>query len=704
MAARSRSSRRARSRAAASAVSEHHLELLRAHGVAPEVARERGYRSVASARALAALDFSPEQRLAPALVAPVRGPTGRVVHRRIRPDTPRVRFGVPIAEESPRGRARVLDVPPRVRPRLRDRSVALHVRADGSPLAVDAAVSRGLCCIGIDGASGWRNRRGAPLAEWSAIALDGREVHIALDDPRAARPHARPAIAALAVFLRSRGAQVHVDASFATKGQGGGALPSRLADALIAIGTRAELFHDERNEPYAVVQNGVARRAVRVRGRDFRMWLRHELYRGTKNGAADAQLSGAIEVLAAKAVFDGTKRSVPLRFSGAPPEAWVDLADDAGRAVRVTPRGFGVVAAPKVLFRRFSHQLALPVPARRGSLDDLRPFLNVARDEDVLLVHAWLVAAMLSHVPCPALCFFGPQGSAKTTQARLLRSLLDPSSVPSLELGQSASELAQNLDHHAVPLFDNLSRLNQRQADFLCRAVTGGGFSKRELFSNDDDVLFSFRRPMLLTGVNVPALQPDLLDRLLLVELRAIPPERRRPEQELQDEFEKARPKIFAGMLAALSGAMRAEQKVKLARPPRMADFARWGAAVAIATGHTQREFEQALAENSRRQVEVVVEGNDLVGAIGDAVKKGGGRWRGGAEALLTKLVAGRTHEERRGWPRTASALSHELRKLEVSLQQLGIVLTWERAHGGRRVLVLESPPPPPPARSRRSA
>ena len=64
-------------------------------------------------------------------------------------------------------------------------------------------------------------------------------------------------------------------------------------------------------------------------------------------------------------------------------------------------------------------------------------------------------------------------------------------------------------------------------ADMLCRGVTGGAFSKRELYSDDSDVILTFKRPMIITGINIPTHSPDLLDRLLLIELERIQSDRR---------------------------------------------------------------------------------------------------------------------------------------------------------------------------------
>src|SRR5262249_39940134 len=135
---------------------------------------------------------------------------------------------------------------------------------------------------------------------------------------------------------------------------------------------------------------------------------------------------------------------------------YIDLADEKGRAVRVTAEGWKVLDVPPILFRRYSHQAALPEPIAGGNLNDLDRFLNIKSDRDRVLVKAWLVTGVLENIPRPGLSLYGAQGSAKTTTARLLRSLLDPSQVENLSFPRDPKEMAQILDHHAVPFFDNL--------------------------------------------------------------------------------------------------------------------------------------------------------------------------------------------------------------------------------------------------------
>jgi hypothetical protein len=188
-----------------------HLELIQASAIAPEVAAERGYRSVTNPADLRALGFAEYQCRTPGLLVPVWNVAGQNSRYQFRPDAPRSNeAGKPIKYETPAGSRLALDVPRSVEPLLRDPTFPLWI-TEGARKA-DAAVSQGLCCIGVPGVWGWRgtNKHGGrtALADWDSIALNGREVCIAYDSDVMTKPSVRAALDRLATFLRSRGAGV----------------------------------------------------------------------------------------------------------------------------------------------------------------------------------------------------------------------------------------------------------------------------------------------------------------------------------------------------------------------------------------------------------------------------------------------------------------------------------------------------------------
>ena len=104
---------------------------------------------------------------------------------------------------------------------------------------------------------------------------------------------------------------------------------------------------------------------------------------------------------------------------------FVDLADDAWRAVEVTKTGWRVIDRPPVRFRRTAGMLPLPVPQEGGDVNALKDFLNID-DDGFLLAVAWQLAALGGIGPYPILCLYGEHGAAKTSGGRYCRRCIDP--------------------------------------------------------------------------------------------------------------------------------------------------------------------------------------------------------------------------------------------------------------------------------------
>ena len=152
-----------------------------------------------------------------------------------------------------------------------------------------------------------------------------------------------------------------------------------------------------------------------------------------------------------------------------------------------------------VRFRRARGMEPLPVPIHGGSLDELRPFTPVADDASWILLKSWLVAAYRPSGPYPLLVLQGPQGSAKTSVGRTLRSLIDPNVAPLRAEPKEERDLMIAGTNGWCVAIDNISYLQPWLSDALCRLATGGGFSTRQLYSDDEEKIFAAMRPTILT-------------------------------------------------------------------------------------------------------------------------------------------------------------------------------------------------------------
>ena len=209
-----------------------------------------------------------------------------------------------------------------------------------------------------------------------------------------------------------------------------------------------------------------------------------------------------------------------------------------------------------------------------GSVETLRSFLNVQSDTDFVLVVAWALAVLRNRGPYPVIVLSGEQGSAKSTFSAILRSLLDPNTAPLRALPREDRDLFIAASNGHVLAFDNVSGLPSWTSDTLCRLATGGGFAVRQLYTDQDEVLFDATRPVILNGIEDIVTRPDLADRAVFLTLEAIPEERRRSEAELWAAFDAERPCILGVLLDAAVQGLKMLPDTTLERLPRMADFA----------------------------------------------------------------------------------------------------------------------------------
>ena len=88
------------------------------------------------------------------------------------------------------------------------------------------------------------------------------------------------------------------------------------------------------------------------------------------------------------------------------------------RCIEISANGWRIAEDPPVRFRRSAGMQPLPLPVRGGSIEALAPFVNLATDNDFVLVVAWLLGALRAGGPYPLLAMAGEQGSAKTVLSK----------------------------------------------------------------------------------------------------------------------------------------------------------------------------------------------------------------------------------------------------------------------------------------------
>ncbi|WP_339908978.1 hypothetical protein [Symmachiella dynata] len=473
---------------------------------------------------------------------------------------------------------------------------------------------------------------------------------------------------------------------------------TQVQQLLKIIESQAELWHTPDDHlPFASVKMTDHTANLAVRGKAFEEWLGGAFYRATGTVANREALANAVQTASGLALFEGDQHPVFVRVAGHDGKIYLDLANKKWEVIEIDANGWRVITNPPVKFRRPGGTLPLETPVSGGTIDELRPFLNVT-DEDFMLLVAWLLMVLSPDGDYPILILNGEQGSAKSTVCRLLRSLIDPNKAP-LRRFAKTDDLLLAANNSQILAFDNLSRVKNDNSDLLCSIATGLGDAKRELYTDLNEIIIQVRRPVMINGITNVATRGDLLDRCLVVTLPSLADKQTGDEEEpaypdehysardvYEPQFKVVKPAILGALLDGAVHALANKHKVSGKRLPRMADFARWVMAGVGAFGWDQTTFRAAYANNRQASKGIAAEDSAIVPVL-RRVLEDIGNWSGTATQLLDHLDrAASLNERTRGWwPKKPQNLSEELARLAPILRAEDIHIKIGRRPGGMR-------------------
>lgn len=455
------------------------------------------------------------------------------------------------------------------------------------------------------------------------------------------------------------------------------------ATRLVKLADKAQLIHNADSEGFAVMMIDGHKETWPLRSKGFKRWLQRRFFEQYEKAPGSQAVQDALGVIEGKALYEGPERRIFIRIGERDGKIYLDLADEQWRAVEIDADGWRVVDLPPVEFRRAKGMLPLPVPERGGNLDELRPFLNLEKGDLWTLLLGSLVMKLRPRGPYNVDVFTGGQGCGKTTRARVIRKLVDPSSADTRSAPREMRDLHIAASNEWLPVFDNLSRIPEWLSDGFCCLSTGGGMRTRELYSDSDEAIFSTMRPMIMTSITEIVERPDLLDRSIIYNLPEIERKKRKPEKQLWKEFDAARPRILGALLDAVSCALRNEETVVIEEASRMADFERFATAAEPELGLKPGTFLRAYRKNQNSANDLALEACPITDPIiklaeEEAHNKTKGEWLGTARELFDQLSDGVSEEEKRkrkeqGWPKAPNGLSGMLRRLAPNLRMHGV-------------------------------
>jgi len=437
---------------------------------------------------------------------------------------------------------------------------------------------------------------------------------------------------------------------------------------------RVDLFIDKNKQAFA--KDKTTNEVWHLLGRQFRDWLVSGFY---QENLKIIRLQSLIEALSALTGISrkiNNQYDVHVRVATLNGNYYIDLGQQGNsKVVKITSNGCEIIDSPPVMFVRPDSMLALPEPDRHvgTDLELLWDICNIPDDKKILVL-TYLIECLRPETPYPLLEILGEQGSAKSTTQAILRKIIDPHACDLRAAPKSVDDLFVAAGVNHLLSYENVSHLNSQIQDGLCTIATGGGFAKRKLYTDIDEIIIHAKNPVMINGISPIVTAPDLIDRTISIELPVI--SNRKESPALWENFSRCHGKIFGALLNIFSAALAILPSIEISpiHRPRLVEYARLGMAVSEAHGHPQSHFMEAFNQSRLEAIDRTLDDNPVVTALVDWFET---RDRNAAELplheLLKEIEKHQPHNTRDVWPKTSKSFGDTLRRVAPVLRQLGL-------------------------------
>jgi len=450
----------------------------------------------------------------------------------------------------------------------------------------------------------------------------------------------------------------------------------------------AYFFKDPDSRAFAKIKKGEHREELYpLKSSSFEDWLSAINFKVFEEVATSKLKSDATEFLEGETKLSGKTHEVGLRVMGNEEYIEIDLGDKGWNSIYITKDNWRIRKHKKYFYRNKSMKF-LPVPSRdQLDKDWAGNIFNFSGNSQSMLIMGWLIGCFMPEGPKPMLVIQGEQGSGKSFLASMLRSLVDPVKADKTSLPSSERDLYVQAQNNYVLSFDNQRTLHKRHSDWLCRMVTGGGYSTRRLYTNSEEEVFSASRPIILNGITQIADQPDLIDRSIFINIPVIDKNTRKPEKELLNSMNSLNPMILGKICSALSAILRNKKK-EYDHLPRMADFAKFVSRAEEELGWEEGSFVGAINANRREAHEEMYEYDPLLSLVLELGRKNKNLAFIFSDTtaklfeVLIGMIPGKFQKS--AFPESPAALAKRLNGLKPVLREMGIVIKNNKSNGKR--------------------
>lgn len=395
----------------------------------------------------------------------------------------------------------------------------------------------------------------------------------------------------------------------------------RIAHATEAVAfalSQIELFINDNKISY--VKTKFNNLVWNLNSQQFRDWLISAFYKKKNEILRRNTIDEVCSTLSGIARNKGDIRKVFIRVAVLGNRFFLDLGqENNSKAVEISEGKCRIIDSPPVMFIRHDSMRALPDPEfwDINDINLLWLICNIPIDARILVI-AYLIESLRPCTPFPILEIIGEQGSAKSTTQAAIREIIDPSSCNLRAIPKSLDDLFVSTSTNHIISYENISALPPAIQDGLCTIATGGGYAKRKLYQDAEEVILYAKKPVILNGILPVVTSADLIDRTITIELQSI--SYRKDIQTLWNDFNLQKGKILGALLMIFSQALLKLSKIELPflHRPRLIEFASLGCAISEVMGNHPTEFIEAFNNTRKEAIQRVLDGDVIAHAVID--------------------------------------------------------------------------------------
>ena len=325
--------------------------------------------------------------------------------------------------------------------------------------------------------------------------------------------------------------------------------------------------------------------------------------------------------------------------------------------------------------RTFQNQVMPDFDSPATALPELVKAVFNVDPEEMLRYLAHLCCFFMPHISVPLLVLNGGHGTAKSTAAKMIMDLVDPSTVDVTTMPKDEQGLTALLAGKYIVGLDNIGKLSRKESDKLCIACTGGNDPQRQYYTNADLLSVPLKCNIILNGIGTLVTRPDLAERSNVIYFNRL--KKRMTDSQVWEQFNAKKPKLLGSIFNTIRLGLPMVSTVLEGYTdlPRMAEFSTYGAAFIKAMGLDPIQFVKDYTASCSAFIGDCAEMDDFYLLVKEFLVNRGGYYKGTATHLLEDL---KNYAGSKRMPfdnMSASSLSRRLHDGEDDLNQMDVAV-----------------------------